>query len=735
MANYGAWRVTYTEGRWAVLSGPSSMVVLQPAPAGASQLIDEVWEVVLEAESIASLAAALARFGLDRMPNMAVLFHADGILKALLRGEVELRDGTTGKVLASGEGADTWFEVTSPSPRVFLHLDDVEPNDMLQLPLVVGVAQASAVLVDVANPIPVSTSAPSAGQDAQVAPTPPPVTGVNESSADEPDGLARGVEDSVSLYDASSPGSTSPATAGGMGAGPEAKEPQAAGPLSAVDAGAPQLGSEEDLPIVEEDVTEAFAFAPEDIQNLTGNALQAAASGEAAKDEAHIDAAESPIEAAGEPVEQPAEWDEMPGQAPADPELVAAAEHHSDDERAHDAELSQPVIPEGSGMEVTEVLDDVPPYAPGQEPIAQAESQSFGTQFGNSATGTTGPFGAEGFGHLIPASASDGPVQFYDQEISAPIPQPEPSTPAAQPEPSVPDESVPLDEQPEPSIPLGQMESLAGIEQPEPPAPVPQPEPPAPVAQPEPPAPEPQPEPPAPSPAPQMVAADATTQQQATSQYSPMPTPAPFADPAALQGHPVDPSFGPRPTMPAPGPRVVSPVTDHDGATVFTTGIAATHKPAMTRTEESAVLASVCSLGHPNRPGTHTCRICGGIVDANNPQLVNRPVLATVVTTLGDQVRLTAPVIIGRAPSNQGTDLDAELLRVPSPNHDISRNHVRIAPREWAIEVTDLHSTNGTVVQQVGGEAYRLNPGQTVILEIGDVIDLGDGQVLTLAVP
>ncbi len=37
-------------------------------------------------------------------------------------------------------------------------------------------------------------------------------------------------------------------------------------------------------------------------------------------------------------------------------------------------------------------------------------------------------------------------------------------------------------------------------------------------------------------------------------------------------------------------------------------------------------------------------------------------------------------------------------MRVPSPGQDISRTHVKVAPGQWGIEVTDMHSTNGTVV-------------------------------------
>ncbi len=198
-------------------------------------------------------------------------------------------------------------------------------------------------------------------------------------------------------------------------------------------------------------------------------------------------------------------------------------------------------------------------------------------------------------------------------------------------------------------------------------------------------------------------------------------------------GVPVTAPAGPRPVT---GVRKVDQATDHDGETVFTTGIAATHKPAAGRnSDDHLVLAAICGLGHANAPGSTQCRLCGGGVDSHNPQLVNRPILAVLSTSSGEQMPLAGPILIGRAPANSGNDLSAELLRVPSPNHDISRTHVRVAPHEWTIEVTDLYSTNGTVVVTPTGQQIRLEPGQTTESAVGGQIDLGDGQVIHLNVP
>ncbi len=102
---------------------------------------------------------------------------------------------------------------------------------------------------------------------------------------------------------------------------------------------------------------------------------------------------------------------------------------------------------------------------------------------------------------------------------------------------------------------------------------------------------------------------------------------------------------------------------------------------------------------------------------------------ATLVSSTGEVTHLYGPVLIGRAPRG---DNGEDIMRVPSPGQDISRTHVKVAPGQWGIEVTDMHSTNGTVVCRIGQEPLQLESGQTVDLSIGDSVDLGDGVVITI---
>jgi pSer/pThr/pTyr-binding forkhead associated (FHA) protein len=75
--------------------------------------------------------------------------------------------------------------------------------------------------------------------------------------------------------------------------------------------------------------------------------------------------------------------------------------------------------------------------------------------------------------------------------------------------------------------------------------------------------------------------------------------------------------------------------------------------------------------------------------------------------------------------------VQTRVVTVPSPHQEISSTHLEIRPGEGADQgsavVTDLGSTNGTVVVQPGLPAEDLRPGIGVQLIPGATIDLGEG--------
>ncbi len=99
----------------------------------------------------------------------------------------------------------------------------------------------------------------------------------------------------------------------------------------------------------------------------------------------------------------------------------------------------------------------------------------------------------------------------------------------------------------------------------------------------------------------------------------------------------------------------------------------------------------------------------------------------------GRVVELERPVVIGRRPRStraSGAELPT-LIAVDSPEGDISRSHVEIRGEGEHVLVTDLATTNGTVLRRVGQDPVRLHPNEPSMVVSGDVLDLGDGVTVT----
>jgi hypothetical protein len=99
----------------------------------------------------------------------------------------------------------------------------------------------------------------------------------------------------------------------------------------------------------------------------------------------------------------------------------------------------------------------------------------------------------------------------------------------------------------------------------------------------------------------------------------------------------------------------------------------------------------------------------------------------------GQVVELERPVVIGRRPRStraSGAELPT-LVAVDSPEGDISRSHVEIRAEGEHVLVTDLATTNGTVLRRVGQDPVRLHPQEPTMVVTGDTLDLGDGVTVT----
>lgn len=140
------------------------------------------------------------------------------------------------------------------------------------------------------------------------------------------------------------------------------------------------------------------------------------------------------------------------------------------------------------------------------------------------------------------------------------------------------------------------------------------------------------------------------------------------------------------------------------------------------------VLSVRCSLGHHSAPHATRCRICGQDLPNQQPEQTLRPALGLLRLSTGDVVTLDRGVLIGRAPRAAETSgpRSPHLVRISSPDNEISRNHVEIVLDGWHVLVRDLGSTNGTTVALPGSSPVRVRPGDQQTIEPGSTITVAD---------
>lgn len=122
------------------------------------------------------------------------------------------------------------------------------------------------------------------------------------------------------------------------------------------------------------------------------------------------------------------------------------------------------------------------------------------------------------------------------------------------------------------------------------------------------------------------------------------------------------------------------------------------------------------------------------------PSVNARPVARLVVPD-GETVDVDRVVLVGRAPEPRRVDTTElpHLVAVSSPHHEISSTHLEVRPGSGADHgaavVTDLGSTNGTLLVQPGLPPEDLKAGVAVQLLPGAVLDLGDGVTIQVVNP
>jgi len=155
----------------------------------------------------------------------------------------------------------------------------------------------------------------------------------------------------------------------------------------------------------------------------------------------------------------------------------------------------------------------------------------------------------------------------------------------------------------------------------------------------------------------------------------------------------------------------------------------ARHAAQLANPTGPSVLAVLCASGHPTPPHGDACRVCGASIPPQEPFTMPRPPLGVLRLSTGDVVTLDRSVLLGRSPK-LGDGVAAtdrpHVVKVPSPERDVSRNHVEVLLEGWHVLVRDLGTTNGTTMALPGEAPVRLRANDQQVLEPGSVVSMAD---------
>ena len=101
---------------------------------------------------------------------------------------------------------------------------------------------------------------------------------------------------------------------------------------------------------------------------------------------------------------------------------------------------------------------------------------------------------------------------------------------------------------------------------------------------------------------------------------------------------------------------------------------------------------------------------------------------------LKEPIALDRPARVGRRPSAPRILVgeSPRLVRVLSPQREVSSTHLEVRQTGTSVIVTDLRSTNGTLVHVPGSTPRKLLQGESVVVSPGTLVDIGDENILQI---
>jgi hypothetical protein len=97
-------------------------------------------------------------------------------------------------------------------------------------------------------------------------------------------------------------------------------------------------------------------------------------------------------------------------------------------------------------------------------------------------------------------------------------------------------------------------------------------------------------------------------------------------------------------------------------------------------------------------------------------------------------VWLDAVCYVGRRPSSPRISYGQmpRLVRVASPAREVSSTHLELRQLGASVVLTDMRSTNGSVIFPPAGVSRKLRQGESVVVTPGTLVDIGDGNVIEI---
>lgn len=100
----------------------------------------------------------------------------------------------------------------------------------------------------------------------------------------------------------------------------------------------------------------------------------------------------------------------------------------------------------------------------------------------------------------------------------------------------------------------------------------------------------------------------------------------------------------------------------------------------------------------------------------------------TLLLPDGNELDAAPQIVVGRRPWRSDPDeTQTYYVVAPSPQREISGKHVEFRVVGGELHARDLDSTNGTIISSPNQPPRLLHGGADAALDVGDVLDLGDG--------